>query len=108
MSQKKKKRTLPIGPQGEVKLPLDAMEALDLEPGGTVEIVVDTRRKQIRLERHVDDPWADALREKDQKGFGDLLNEQDQRETDAADLFDRKIKEPPPKRKPEDDPDLWR
>lgn len=106
---KKKKRTLPLGPGGEVKLPADALEALGIEPEDKeVEIFVDTRRKQVRLERHVEDPWADALKEKEQKGLEDLMADQTQREQDAQDLFERKLKEPPPKRRPEDDPDYWR
>ncbi len=106
---KKKKRTLPLGPGGEVKLPPDVLQALGIEPEDKeVEIFVDTRRKQLRVERHVDDPWADALKEKDQKGFEDLMADQTQREADAQDLFEKKLKEPPPKRRPEDDPNYWR
>lgn len=105
---KQKKRTLEVGASGEIRLPPDALEMLEIEPGGKVEIFVDTRRKQVRLERHSDDPWADALRQKQQKGFDDLLAEQSQRESDAADLFDQRLKDPPPKRKPEDDPGYWR
>ena len=106
---KKKKRTLPLGSGGELKLPPDALEALGVGPEDkAIEIFVDTRRKQIRLERHVDDPWADALRAKSEKGLEDLMADQDQREADAQDLFDRKLKEPPPKRRPEDDPGHWR
>jgi hypothetical protein len=106
---KKKKRKLPLGSGGELKLPPDVLEALGIEPEDKeVEIFVDTRRKQLRIERHVDDPWAEALKEKPEKGFEDLMSDQEQREADAQDLFDRKLKEPPPKRRPEDDPDLWR
>ena len=106
--KKKKKRTLRLGEDGEIKLPPDALEALDLRAGDDVEIFVDTRRKQIRLERHVEDPWAEALREKKQKGFGDLMSEQTQREDEATRIFEEKLKDPPPKRKPEDDPGYWR
>ncbi|MHC4134006.1 MAG: hypothetical protein ACYTDU_12070 [Planctomycetota bacterium] len=106
---KKKKRTLPLGSRGELKLPPDVLEALGIVPEDKeVEIFVDKRRKQIRLERHVDDPWAEAMEKKPEKGFEDLMADQQQREADAEDLFDRKIKEPPPKRRPEDDPGYWR
>jgi bifunctional DNA-binding transcriptional regulator/antitoxin component of YhaV-PrlF toxin-antitoxin module len=106
---KKKKRTLPLGSGGELKLPPDALEALGIEPEDkAVEIFVDTRRKQIRLERHVDDPWADALKKKEEKDLEDLMADQEQREAEAQELFERKLKEPPPKRRPEDDPGYWR
>ena len=110
MSEKKKKRLLKVDAKGNVKLPADALEAIGHETGEDVEIFVDTRRKQIRLERHVEDPWADALKPKDEKGFGDLMSEQQAREQAAADLFDQKMKDPPKadKRRPEDDPDHWR
>jgi len=104
----KQKRTLPVGANGEITLPPDALEQLGIEPGGSVEIFVDTRRKQIRIERHVDDPWADALKQKQEKGFEDLMGEQKDRDAAAERLFDEKSKEPPPKRKPEDEPGYWR
>jgi len=105
---KKKARVLRLGPGGEVRLPQDALESLDIEPGGEVEIFVDTRRKQIRLERHVQDAWAEAFREKPKKGFDDLRDEQSRRDDAAAELFEKKLKEPPSERSPEDNPDLWR
>ncbi len=57
---KEKPRLLKVGKNGEVKLPLDVLDAIGHENGEDVRIFVDTRRKQIRLERYVDDPWADA------------------------------------------------
>ncbi|MHC4957609.1 MAG: hypothetical protein ACYTGN_04475 [Planctomycetota bacterium] len=107
---KEKKRLLAVDAKGNVKLPADALEAIGHEDGEQVQLFVDTRRKQIRLERHVDDPWEDAFKKKDEKGFGDLMSEQKAREDAAADLFDRKMKDPPKldKKKPEDDPDYWR
>jgi antitoxin component of MazEF toxin-antitoxin module len=106
---KRKKRTLPLGSGGELKLPPDVLEALGIEPEDKeVEIFLDKRRKQLRLERHVDDPWAEALRQKPEKGLEDLMEDQAQREADAKELFERRLKEPPPERRPEDDPDYWR
>ncbi|MHC4819197.1 MAG: hypothetical protein ACYTF8_14205 [Planctomycetota bacterium] len=106
---KKKKRTLPLGSGGELKLPPDVLETLGIEPEDKeVEIFLDTRRKQLRVERHVDDPWAEALRQKEERDFEDLMADQEQREADAEDLFNRKLKEPPPERRPEDDPGHWR
>jgi len=104
----KKKRTLKVGPGGEVRLPPDALEAIEFQPGDEVELIIDTRRKQIHLERHVADPWAEAMRKKPEKGLEDLMDEQKQREEDAKELWERRVKEPPPKRRPEDDPDHWR
>jgi len=105
---KKEARVLKVGPGGEVRLPRDALQSLELEPGGEVELFVDTRRKQIRLERHVQDAWEEALREKPKKGFDDLMDEQSRRDVAAAELFEKKLKEPPSGRRPEDNLDLWR
>ena len=105
---KKKPPKLDVGANGEVRLPPDALEALGLQPGEQVTLFVDTRRKQIRLERFVDDPWGEALKEKPQKGFGDLFSDQEARDAEAKRQFDEGIKKPLPKRKPEDDPDYWR
>jgi hypothetical protein len=99
---------LKIGQGGEIHLPPEAMELLELEPGHQVKLFLDKRRKQIRLERMVEDPWGEAMDRKSEKGFEDILGEQKDRDQEAADYFDKKIKEPPPKRRPEDNPDLWR
>ena len=108
MSSKKLK--LKVGASGEVKLPPEALEALELEPGGEMSLEIDTRRKQLRLERFVADAWAEAMKEKPQKGMEDLLDEQKQREEAAKDLFEKRIKDKskPEKRRPEDSPDHWR
>jgi antitoxin component of MazEF toxin-antitoxin module len=108
MSSKKLK--LRIGGAGELKLPAEALEALELEPGQEVSLEIDTRRKQLRLERHVADAWAEAMKEKPQKGLEDLMDEQKQREQAAKEHFEKRIKEKPPheKRRPEDSPDHWR
>jgi antitoxin component of MazEF toxin-antitoxin module len=105
---KKKPRTLDIGKDGSVRLPDDVMRALDLAPGEKVEIYLDTRRKAVRLERHVDDPWAEAMKQKPEKGFDDLMTEQQKREAEAERIWKEKLKEGPGERKPEDDPDRWR
>lgn len=108
MSSKKLK--LKLGGGGEVKLPPEALEALDLEPGGEMSLEIDTRRKQLRLERHVDDAWAEAMKEKPQKGMEDILDEQKQREEAAKEIFEKRLKDrsPKDKRRPEDSPDHWR
>jgi len=104
-----RKVRLKLGPGGEVKIPAEAMEALELEPGADLVVEIDTRRKQLHLERHVDDAWAEAMKEKPQKGLEDLMSEQQAREEAAKELFEKRIKEPPPKkRRPEDNPDYWR
>jgi len=107
---KKKKRLLRVGKEGELRLPADAMETLGLEPGEQVEIFVDTRRKQVRLERYVDDPWAEAMKKKQEAGIDDLLDQQAERDAAAERLFEERLKEPPKAddRKPEDDPGYWR
>ena len=105
---KKKPRLLDVGSNWEIKLPADVVEALGLESGEKVQIYIDARRKAVRLERHVDDPWGEALKEKDTPGFEDLMEDHQTREEDAKKLFEQKLKEKPEKRRPEDNPDLWR
>jgi antitoxin component of MazEF toxin-antitoxin module len=108
MSSKKLK--LRVGAAGEVKLPPEALEALDLEPGGEMSLEIDTRRKQLRLERFVADAWAEAMKEKPQKGLEDLMEDQKQREEAAKELFEKRLrdKSAKDKRRPEDSPDHWR
>jgi len=108
MSSRKLK--LKVGAAGEVKLPPEALEALDLEPGQEMSLEIDTRRKQLRLERHVDDAWAEAMKEKPQKGLEDLMDEQKRRDEAAKELFEKRVKNrsPKDKRRPEDSPDYWR
>lgn len=93
-----------------MKLPPEALEALDVEPGGELSLEIDTRRKQLRLERHVDDAWAEAMKEKPQKGLEDLMDEQKRREEAAKELFEKRVKDKSKheKRRPEDSPDHWR
>ena len=105
----KKPLILDLGANGEVRLPDEALHALDVQPGEKLSLRIDTRHKALRLERYVDDPWAEALKQKQQEGFEDILGAQKQREDEAADLFDKRLKEAPKEeRRPEDDPDLWR
>jgi antitoxin component of MazEF toxin-antitoxin module len=108
MSSKKLK--LKLGGAGELKLPPEALEALELEPGHELSLEIDTRRKQLRLERFVVDAWAEAMKEKPQKGLEDLMDEQKQRDAAAKELFEKRVKErnPKDKRRPEDSPDHWR
>lgn len=106
---KEKPRTLKVGRNGEVKLPPDVLEAIGHEEGEDLRIFVDKRRKQVRLERHVDDPWGDALKKKEEKDFDDLIDQQRDREDAAKRLFDERLKDPPKgDRRPEDNPDYWR
>jgi antitoxin component of MazEF toxin-antitoxin module len=105
---KKKPTRLTVAADGSVRLPPEMMEALELKPGEQVELRLDTRRKQIHLERHVDDPWAEAMREKKEKGFEDLMSDQKAREEEAERLFEKRRHEKPAPKKPEDDPGYWR
>ncbi len=106
---KPKPLILELGANGEVRLPDDALRALEVQPGEKLSLRIDTRHKAVRLERHVDDPWGEALKQKKQDGFEDILGAQKQRDQEASDLFDKRMKEAPKeKRRPEDDPDLWR
>ena len=108
MSSKKLK--LRIGGGGELKLPPEALEALELEPGQEMTLEIDTRRKQLRLERFVADAWGEAMKEKPQKGLEDLMDEQKQREQAAKEMFEKRLKDKAAKdkRRPEDSPDYWR
>ena len=82
-----------LGPDGSLKLPPDALDALGAEPGDEVKLFIDSRKKVVRIERHSDDPWADAMREKKSKGLEDLLAEQQKRQQAADDLFNRKLRD---------------
>lgn len=99
-------RILKVGSQGEIVLPPEAMEALGLEPGGQVELHIDTVRKALRLERKVADPWAEALKDKKSPGFEDLMADQTRRQKEAGKNFEEKLKKPPPAEP--DDRDRWR
>ena len=111
MSASGKGRILDLGADGSLKLPPDVLEALELEPGQKVRVHLDTRRKEIRVERHVDDPWGEALKKKQGPDFDDLFADQSRREAEAERLFRERmeqVKKEKPKRRPEDDPDYWR
>jgi len=111
MSASGKGRILDLSADGSLKLPPDVLEALQLEPGQKVRLFLDTRRKEVRVERHVDDPWAEAMKKKEGPDFDDLFADQNRREAEAEQLFDRRVdqvKKEKPKRRPEDDPDYWR
>ncbi|MEM8883397.1 MAG: hypothetical protein AAGD14_04980 [Planctomycetota bacterium] len=100
---------LTIGADGSLKLPPEALEALGAEPGDTVKLNLDARQKRVRMERVSDDPWADAMREGPSKGFDDVLSDQQKREAEAKDLFDRKLRDSKTDdEKPDDDHDRWR
>ena len=86
-------RTYKIEPDGSLKLPREALDALGAAPGDDVKLFVDSRRKFVRVERHSDDPWADALKEKKSKGLEDLFEEQQKRQTDAHDLFNQRLRD---------------
>jgi len=96
-----------LAPDGSVKLPPEVLEALGAEPGDTIRLFVDRRRKSVRLERFSEDPWADALREGPARDIEDLLSDQKKRQSEAEDLFDKKLRETDGG-KPDDDPDKWR
>jgi antitoxin component of MazEF toxin-antitoxin module len=108
MSHAEKPLRLEVGADGRIKLPPAALEALELEPGEHVTLYIDTRRKSLRIERHVADAWGEALKEKPQKALEDLFHEQRGREAEAERQFDEEMRKPPPKRRPEDDPGHWR
>jgi len=102
-----KKRVLKLGPKGELLLPPEALDLLGVKPGGEVALHLDDRKRAVSLERHVSDPWAEALREKEKPEIEDLFAEDRKRQEAAKQAFEQKLKNPP-KSKPEDKPDLWR
>jgi len=99
---------LRIGPKGEIVLPENALHALGASAGEQLKLRVDSRHKVLHLERHVDDPWSEALKDKRAPGFEDLLDDQKQRDAEAKRTFEQKLKEKGPAPKPEDRPDHWR
>ena len=84
---------LPIYKDGSVRLPAEVLEALAAEPGDTLKIFVDKKRKSVRLERFSDDPWADAMRESSSKGFDDILADQQKRQEAADDIFNQRLRD---------------
>lgn len=108
MNHAEKPVRLDVGRDGSIRLPPAALEALGYEAGEQVTLYIDTRRKCLRIERHVADAWGEALKEKPQKGLEDLFDDQKAREAEAERLFDEEMRKPSPKRRPEDDPDHWR
>lgn len=110
MAKKKKPRLLDVGPDGEVRLPPDVIEAIQLKPGEQIEIQVDVRRQFVRIERHVDDPWGEATKESDGPSFQDLMDDHKSKAENAKRAFEDRLKEAPEefKRRPEDDPEYWR
>ncbi len=101
-------RFLTLGPKGELHLPAEALHALELKPGESVKLRIDARNKVLHLERHVDDPWKEALKEKQNPGFEDLLQDQKQRDAEATRQFEQRMKDPVKPPRPEDRPDHWR
>ena len=100
---------LDIAKDGSIRLPAELLQALGAEPGDTLKFVIDRRRKTVRFERVSEDAWADAMREGPSKKLDDILADQQKRQADAEDLFDKKLKEPEPDdEKLKDDPDKWR
>ena len=69
MPKPEKPKILRVGPDGSIQLTKEALEMIDVEPGGQVKLFMDVRRKQLHVERHVDDAWADALEQKEQPGM---------------------------------------
>ena len=55
-----------------------------------------------------EDPWADAMRDGPSKGFDDILADQQKRQAEAEDLFNKKMKETDGGKPEDDDPDKWR
>ncbi|MGQ0612134.1 MAG: hypothetical protein ACT4PV_00070 [Planctomycetaceae bacterium] len=101
-------RFLKLGPKGELQLPDEALQALELKPGESVKLRIDARHKVLHLERHVDDPWSEALKGKKGRELEDLLTEQKQRDAEATRLFEQRLKDPVKPPRPEDRPDHWR
>jgi len=85
-------RTYKLEADGSLKLPPDALDALGAMPGDEVKLFVDSRKKSVRIERHSDDPWADAMRQKQSKGLEDLLADQQKRQQAADDLFNQGLR----------------
>jgi bifunctional DNA-binding transcriptional regulator/antitoxin component of YhaV-PrlF toxin-antitoxin module len=81
-----------LGDRGDLLLPEDALSAIDVAPGDKVRITIDHRRNELRIDRFVDDLWAEATKDKPKKDFDDLLSEQRKRTQAAKDVFDRRFK----------------
>ena len=99
-----------IESDGSLRLPPEALAALGAEPGDDVRLFIDTRRKSVRIERHSDDPWADAMKDRPSHDMEDLFAQQKRREAEADDIFQnrlRKSKKEDDCEKPGGDADKW-
>ncbi|MHC4953779.1 MAG: hypothetical protein ACYTGZ_07800 [Planctomycetota bacterium] len=102
-------KTYSIQPDGSIKLPHEALEAIGAEPGDEVRLFIDGRKKVIRIERHSDDPWADALKEKPKQDMEGIFEEQKRRQAEAEAIFKKRLKDSKPgEGKPDSDSDKWR
>lgn len=101
---------LRLGRRGEITLPEDALHALGAKPGDRLKLRIDSRHKVLHLERHVDDPWEEALQEKKAPDFEELMTDQQKRDAEAKRLFEERLegRGKGPAARPEERPDSWR
>lgn len=101
----KKPYVVEIGQGGRIHLPKDVMKALDAVPGNQIRFEIG--EDSVRILRHlVKDPFAEAARKKT-PDIQDLMNQQEARKKEAADLFAKGMQEKHEIR-PEDREDFWR
>ena len=103
--------TRKIESDGSLRLPPEALAALGAEAGDEVRLLIDTRRKSVRIERHSADPWADAIKEKPSHDMDDLFAQQKRREADADEIFQKRLRESKKEddgKLPGGDADKWR
>jgi len=89
---------------GTIRLPKEAMEALDVGPGSYLKVTIHSGR--VELVKTVYDPWEEGQRKKKTASFEELLKRQKEDLAEAERDFMEKLKKPPDVR-PEDRLDFW-
>lgn len=101
----KKPHVIEIGRGGRIHLPKEIMKSMNVAPGNQIRFEVEG--ESARIVRHqVKDPFAEAAKKKT-PDIRELMDQQEARKKEAADLFDKGIQEKHDIR-PEDREDFWR
>ena len=93
-----------VDERGRIELSPKALDALGVGPGKEVKIKV--RGRQVTLERHIADPFAEVLHKPKAPTIEELIKAEKKKKEEAAKEFEERLKEPPEVR-PEDRPQFW-
>ncbi len=93
-----------VDKEGRIELSQKALGALGVAPGKEVKIKV--RGKQVTVERHIADPFAEYRNKPKAPGIQGLATAQKKKKEEAKEEFKKRLKERPEVR-PEDRPYFW-